>query len=641
MIISLALAGLLSFFLPAHAKAEDSFIQQSPEIVWQSQDSIYRYRENVLWQKSNLPAIPTKSVVFKNNIYTLAESNLYVSSNGVVFEKYNIGSNISDIKSTSNFLLLLSDANELYLSKDGNNYSSFEYTGILADIAENNQVLNWFETSPSSVSYFSFINNSVEERKISPCTTAITYVTPKPLVSCSEGTFYGENFTKLESPSVNWLSGRSIYAGFIGNTIYTLDTTNNIQNKYEININIAEVKVIKDRIFIKSTDGFYELDKLNSQLYKITDDTLSVFSDNVSDYVLMKSAKNSFVSNQLNTWVPLSNSSKFTLTTLSIQDYYIGPTFTLLEVLNSSKVPVLYKADGNNYEAWKLMTLPKTPTIINNISEIRKLPATSLVEITGVAISSIGATHSREFYILDDTGGIQVYLDSSIDITKIQELKNRQLKITGEISSAQAKRIAVGITDIFNIGETKSIVPKIIEVTKINDNLGNLVLINGTVEELGTDYFILKNGETLVKIHYPSPKDTYIEGDEISIVTIIDYNSSSKQTEGWSAVGQVQITNRAETVTQDTEENAAAVVSAIKSTVSTKKVSASKASIQSSKPTVIKSSAIITDPKNTIIEEGLGLPVKSEESNYLTSLIGLITGALAMRGKRFQQILRL
>ena len=303
---------------------------------------------------------------------------------------------------------------------------------------------------------------------------------------------------------------------------------------------------------------------------------------------------------------------------------------------------------------WKRLALPTKPTLVRTIAQIRQLPAGSLVEVQGLATVEKDQLASNIFYLQDQTAGIQVF--ASKDLAK--PVRYRRLQLPGEISSAKTKRLIIAAPEeVVVLGSERPSWPKT-TFNQIASRLGEALTVEGRVDQLEKESFMLAFNGNFLKVHLPEAKTKLATGDQVELSVIADLNGSTELIELWSPGDQLVLTKPAaradplptsqiapSSALPNTEQSPApppptatpSTKSPVsRSTRSTSSISAG-APIASQPPpdqaTLIKS--IASQPK-----ESGGNPAKKPKTvNGWALPLGFSAGALAIRGRRTRRLL--
>lgn len=319
-------------------------------------------------------------------------------------------------------------------------------------------------------------------------------------------------------------------------------------------------------------------------------------------------------------------------TTSPIQAVSISEAVSYVSVITQSGSgnTNLYKT--SDFVHWSRITLPTQPTYSPSIAETRYLAAGSLVEIDGVITVKPGVVSDDVIYLGDSTAGVQLFLSKTAGT--LPQVVNKTAVATGEISSSQTKRVILSSLADLSIGESSQLDRPQITTDQVENNLGRLVFLKGTVDSLGADYVSLVKATESLKTHFIDPKKVFQDGDQLIIPAVIDWNSSSGKTESWATSGDYQLLSRLTSPEESTSTTTTKVAtkSATKSSATTAKLSTSVIPIplpmatDSNQPPVLVAGASNTDTNNN--------------QTVSMNIISLLAGLLAMQGRRFRHFLR-
>lgn len=161
---------------------------------------------------------------------------------------------------------------------------------------------------------------------------------------------------------------------------------------------------------------------------------------------------------------------------------------------------------------------------LNNISEVRKKEIGAEVVVTGTVTVIPGAFSSTQFYIQDDTGGVQIYCSTKC----FPDLKvGDRVAVTGEISQINnERRIKISsISDVVIIANHDPPEPEKVTIDEIGDKYeGKLIQVVGTViSSSGSTFYIHGSGELKVYIKNSDmvKKPRLSKGDRVQITGIL------------------------------------------------------------------------------------------------------------------------
>ncbi len=218
-----------------------------------------------------------------------------------------------------------------------------------------------------------------------------------------------------------------------------------------------------------------------------------------------------------------ATSTTYTDTNLSPNTYYY-----IVKAFDNQSPPN-YSSPSNEASA----TI-NAPVTITPIGDARTKPNGTEVTIQGSVTVPTGVFDSskREFYVQDSTGGIDVYYSHG-------GLPNLQLgdivKITGTIDMYNGKKEIkpLSVSDVVFVSSGTPVQPLSIEIAGVEDHLGQLVKVSGTISGLHSGYFYLNGSGSSVKIYIKS--DTGISlsnisnGDLVEVTGIADVYRTTKE----------------------------------------------------------------------------------------------------------------
>lgn len=236
-------------------------------------------------------------------------------------------------------------------------------------------------------------------------------------------------------------------------------------------------------------------------------------------------------------FAPLTDEAVFTKvnrwasTTSPIQAISINPTTSYVAVVNSSNRLNLYSTNSFVEGSWTLVSLPTSVTYARPISELRALPAGSLVELSGAVSVPAGVVGGEIAYVADDSGGMQIFMDSSHG--QLGLAADDLVVVSGEISTSQTKRVLVtDAQDIEQYGTTTTGTWPTVPLVEISSYLGRVIRLEGLVDDTDPDFWLIKDGDVTVKVHVTGNAPAI--GDRIAVAAVVDLNSASGAVEGWA-----------------------------------------------------------------------------------------------------------
>ncbi len=337
-------------------------------------------------------------------------------------------------------------------------------------------------------------------------------------------------------------------------------------------------------------------------------------------------------------------------TTSPIQATSLGQFPAYVGVVTSSGTGNVNLYKTSNFLSWSRITLPSVPTLVRSVAAARELSAGTLLEVEGTISVAPGVVSDEVAYLQDAAAGIQLYLSQSKGSLGV--VVGQRGRVTGEISSSQAKRILLeAVDDWFTVGNG-TITPETIRASEVDQAQGLVVHLRAEVTDLSTDSLSL---DPEVKVHLDllvqAVKDVFRLGDVVEIPAVVDWNSSSSQTEAWylgtghkiiervspPAPAAARKPSKASPAKKSTQPKATtqakAVAQAATSTTAAKPV-VRVARVSPISPPLVKSAAKTADE--------IQVAPQAATNNINTtalSFLGIITGMLAIQGRRFRQLL--
>ena len=647
MIWLLALSGILGIFIPSIAKA-DFTNSLGSNTLWQNNDSTFVIRSNNLVQKANIQSSkPVKTVVFKDNIFLITQTNqvnnILTSTDGLNYQALDGIVDPVDIKSLKDYLVI-STKNNLYISKDGDNFivkNSDQDNLNLSNIIEENNLLEWLETADNTV---------------------IQHI------------YDGKIWLEADLPLLT-IKNDDIFVGLGKNNqdLYIVEKDNLINIK--ISGEVSDFKVIHHRILVQIDNSWYEvLWKSDASLMKVSDGQSSFIPiDNSNGFLIINETKSyltmddgvlvpadlsqNILKAQLNNQKIIAWGNSPTIYNISLNgeisqnnittskyvldNLFLNNNIALASFYSSTGISYLYRADPSDLSKWSSVSIPKSITYASTIDSIRELPAGTLVQIRGVVSVQTGVVANNILYIEDETGGIQIYLSTTFDIAKLNNYLGHQITVSGEISTSQVKRISVSKDSVFEIGGYQDLSSPEVGIDDVGSYLGQNIVLESYITRKEDDYFLFGD----FKIHGSDPNIN--ENDRARIEILVDYNSSSKKNEGWLIPDSLQVTEKYIEPVQNEDVVLSTTSTPIAKKVSTTASSPSKSSAQTTKattvvrvtPTAIKTTSPVSYQQPSVVSSAGNSPNKNND-DYFTSVISLAAGALVMRGKRLKALIR-
>lgn len=307
-----------------------------------------------------------------------------------------------------------------------------------------------------------------------------------------------------------------------------------------------------------------------------------------------------------------------------------GPTHYLSVVTQSGNGNVnLYKT--TDFTQWSRVTLPTKLTYSLPISQIRQLASGTLVEFDGVVSVNPGVVDDEITYVQQEGSGIQVRLSRTVGILPAK--RNHRVTVTGEVSTSQAKRVAIEDLDDFTIGSEQALSPISLFPDAAASHLGELVRLEGTVSELSEDYLKLRQAAGALKLHFDKAKTIFQAEDRIATEAVVDWNSSTSSAEAWATSGDYQLISRLSA--------AAPVTITAKPAPAKTSSAATKTAASSSKTTVATAKIQPLDITNNPVQvAGVTTPIPLTSPQLVVLIITtVLAGALSFQGRRFRKYL--
>jgi len=318
-------------------------------------------------------------------------------------------------------------------------------------------------------------------------------------------------------------------------------------------------------------------------------------------------------------------------TTSPVQSLHPGAASYLSVITQSGQGNVnLYKTA--DFISWSRITLPTQPTYRLDIEAARALPIGSLVELEGGVSVPPGVVGQEIGYLQDATAGIQFFLSRSRGT--LPQIWAKQAIVTGEISSSQAKRVVLESADDLEIGQNTVIARRRLLTTQAKQALGWTADLEGAVGALTADDLSLRQSNELLKVHFRLAKELFRLEDRLLVPVVIDWNSASGKVEAWSLSQDYQLLSRVNQAGQGTI--ASTETKTAKAATATKSSSASQ-SAAAVKRTAAAAPILTKAAQKTALPQSKSSPLAAP--NIVLAFISLMTGALVVRGRRFQALI--
>lgn len=331
-------------------------------------------------------------------------------------------------------------------------------------------------------------------------------------------------------------------------------------------------------------------------------------------------------------------------TTSRIQEISEYQGLTYLWLYNSTSKPNLYKT--TDFSQWTRITLPTTATLSPKIVDARLLPAGSDVELEGVISVPPNIVGAEIIYLDDNTGGIQIFLSASKGA--LPNVRNLKAVVNGEISSSQAKRVILEAPDDLELGNSASIIRPNLTPDEGDTYRGRTVDLEGKLTAAASDYLSFERTTAALKLHFQTLGQKYQKDDTLRVAAVVDYSSSSGQTEAWALGLNDELLNRPPVAVE--EEEPAADDEPIATKTETKKATTSaakpapKVATSSTTTKKVTPTAIAKKPATKVVTPTVQVAATQSRNIFPTevvvmSLVSLLAGLLAVRGRRLKRFL--
>ena len=160
-----------------------------------------------------------------------------------------------------------------------------------------------------------------------------------------------------------------------------------------------------------------------------------------------------------------------------------------------------------------------------NLKQIQELESGDLVMISGVVTVEPGVLGKNIFYLMDETGGVQIYCSGDCPDVDLGD----ELKVAGKISVSQGnKRIKAKKEDVEIIGQ-REIVPVEVAISDIENYINSLVKIRGQVLSIEKSNIYLSDeedetGAVYLKRSTGLKNSLFKEGQQVLITGIVELN---------------------------------------------------------------------------------------------------------------------
>ena len=600
----LSLIFTLSLFSPPLVQAHD--FQQTDGLFFNANSALYRQKTaDRDWQLVSLPATTiTQTAVFAGQLYLVGAGpdgqTLYQQDRSLRFTRVTAipTSPLVTIKVVNNWLVVLTSGNSetLYVST-GDNFVATNQTFVASPsdldrlIVIGNE-LDFLSQEPSSTQVYRYQSSWLLTSQLN-CGQSLIETQPQILLSCDDGRLLyptsSADWSALQFPLVrNVVTGPNLIVGWDKNIDHVVHIWSSGQasdiSLPSLSINqIQQTTISGQRIFFRATDLWSELIWLNQPptLLQLSASPTDILVDPKIGGQLFLSGANSFFSATAGSWTPIITTGSFNQAKQTPLGWLVwqangsagsltqfapngSTTFSKVNPWSSTTSPIqatsftgsvgyvsvvtnsgagnvnLYKT--TDYVHWTRLTLPTKPTVSASVSDARSLPPSSLVEVKGVLQVGPNVVESDVTYLADDLSGIQLYLSKSIG--NLPTATGVQAVATGEISSSQTKRITLSDPSDLELGSPTVLTPPTVSASDATSYIGRSVLLQGSVSSFGTDYVLLNQLDNALKLHFANPKSLFQANDQISGLTVIDWNAQSGTVEAWATSSAYQIVSR-------------------------------------------------------------------------------------------------
>jgi len=661
--------GLLALiFLPSFALAAN-INELNDNIVVNDEKSQYRYRSNPgLWQKSELLMDEgIDQVVFEGSLYLTTQKNgsfhLYRSTNGLTFMEIQTSPSAIELRIIEN-LLAVNDQQVTVIDK---NHEITNYPLPSPGIGGENiqlfeELLLFFQPRSSGVDIFDLTISSTQPQWSLNCSGWELVDKPIPQIHCDDVVYVFENGQLNQLLSgvsiVSESQDITLWQKSLPNEFVIFDgasLTNLLFSDYSPT---DQLSVVSNRLFWSRATGMFEVswktDPINvvslplvgalrqSQSKIILTGTTLYYSasfghwqeTNLStsnwELLLAHGRLVAFLPGGSLTFVE-QGAGQFTAMTdtwaASSKIKAVSPTAAgglLLVLRNSSNNPNVYRS--TDLASWQRLSMPSFITVAVAIEQARSLPANSAVELSGKITVKPGWVSDTIGYLEDDSGAIQFYLSSTRGQLVVDHY--RQATIIGKISSSQVARVLLDDPNQLILGSRYQFsAPKqAIKTAKVQ--LGRIFILQGEVNSLQKDSFVLTDKSDEIKVHYPDAKTLFSAGVEVGMAVVVDYNVVTKDTEAWYTGDYSKIISNPPTI-----ESSPAPLTRSSTGGSPKTV----VKVTSPTPALAVTTNTLSD-KSMPVTALVSTEKQTERQNvWLYLIAGITAGVLVSRGRRFGQ----
>lgn len=700
---SLLVLVLLGLFVPTSALA-DSFHSLNTRTVFQSRNNFYRLRATTKpWQLAEAVGSITQTAFFDETLFAVLDDHLYESSDGLAYNPVTTLPVLSEttlVQATSQLFVAGRTAEGVEVWQHTSRLWQ-KTTGLalnaptdLRNLTHVNGDLVALVTTASLVETFRLVEANWLPGPTLSCPARTVITLPMPVVICVDGTSFRlsdqlewkELFALLSEGEASSDQVVAALAHTDHHQLFLATDSTTLAIQLEGSEAPIALFVAGDRVLLKfPTLGLYEILWRNSNpelIFISPMFTAVVPISNDPTAAFVSAGLLAYFSPAAGQWQSISSNGDFNHGYKTSAGWFVwqtneakssgglaqvlsqgAGTLTKVNSWSSTTSPIqavsldqfpayvsvitnsgtgntnLYKS--NDLSTWSRITLPTKPTLIRGISQARLLPADTLVELAGSVSVPSGIVGSEIEYLHDETGGIQIFLSKSKGTLDFP--KGRRLVATGEISSSSTRRVLLdAVDDVSSLGDGQ-LFTRAIAVGEAADFQGWVVTLNDRISALETDE--LKFAEALtvnVEALGQSAKELFHLQDQVELSAVVDWNSSSANTEAWYLGDGYRIVAQAPPVEpkpQSPPKTAKTTVASTPKKTTTKvPITVKTSSVQPS----VKAVRSSTKPVLVDATQSLGPvpPVNSGTSSsdtWAIGLLGIAAGMLAIQGRRLQK----
>jgi uncharacterized protein YdeI (BOF family) len=203
----------------------------------------------------------------------------------------------------------------------------------------------------------------------------------------------------------------------------------------------------------------------------------------------------------------------------------------------SSTAVVLASSSTQNTPSTQLASSSTTTTLSSqaatravsypavSIAGAKSLADKSRAQIQGSVIALPGAFGRQVFYLMDETGGIQVYFyDGTFPTMSLDQ----KVRVRGELSTSHGeRRLKAGtVTDIVPMNENAAVRPVETTIENIADEqTGALITLDGQVQSLSENKLVIEQGNATLVVNLKSnptiDANQYERGDKLIVTGVL------------------------------------------------------------------------------------------------------------------------